>query len=123
MPKLSQTIETRGVAKIEPKLRKQIVQKLAEYVRLSTQAKALKVAVKELTEQIGKLRDETGEMSIGVDGFKITLVAGETSKINPKKLIALGCRPEWIEQATETKPKKSYNKITVPGDTDEDDEE
>lgn len=120
MPKLSlePIAETRSETTIEPKLRKQLLTKLQNYQRLHAQFKALETALATIREEIGTLRDDTGEMSITLDGFKVTLVAGERKKLNQKKLIALGCAPAWITEATDIRPTKSYNKVTLPGEQD-----
>lgn len=123
MPRLKQeprTTTTVDVAPVlSPTLALKLRPKLAEWHRVHQQIKALSAAKDALAQEIGAIRDEAGEMSIECDGFRVTLVGGTSSKLNKKKLIALGCAPAWLEEATEIKPKKAYEKITAPGDASE----
>jgi len=125
MPKLAATITATTTQEVEitPKLRTQILNKLHAYAGLRSQIDDLKAKIVELGGEIGDLRDDTGAMSISLEGFKVTLVAPTYRKLNKKKFVALGGDLKILDQATEEKPKKSYNKITVPGEKEEDSDE
>ena len=116
------TVSTTKEVKLEPNLARQLRMKLREYQAVADQLKTLEHAKDKLKDQIGLLRDETGEMSVSLDGYTVTLVAPERKVLNHKKLIALGCAAAWIEGATEIKLSKAYTKITPPGKKDEEDE-
>lgn len=124
MMKLQQKVVTTTTAEVEisPALRRKLLAKLDTYADLARQRKALKVEMAKMTGEIGAIRESTGETSIDVNGFKITKVSGTQKKLNKKKLVELGCALAWIEEATEEKPKRAYEKITCPGDEDEEDE-
>jgi hypothetical protein len=67
-------------------------------------------------DSIGKLREETGEQSISLNGFIVTEIRGTITTLDKKKLIAQGVTVAQIEAATITRPKRSYEKITLPGE-------
>lgn len=98
-------------------------QELQRYAKLVAEEKAAKKARKASGAKIGKIREKTGEQSLTFEDFKITEVRGYTSKLDKAKLVELGCAMAWIEEATTTKPKKAYEKITCPGDSDDEGDE
>lgn len=117
------TVSTTKEIRLAPKLRQKLLVKLSAYASIHAQMKALKTRLDDLKGQIGGLRDETGEQSISLEGFTVTLVAPTYKKFNEKKFIALGGDLELYRQAVEEKPKKAYNKISVPGSKEESDDE
>lgn len=121
MPTVSQmaTVTTSKEIKLKPSIRTRLMKELRVYAELKGQLDALKLAMDKHKGVIGQLRDETGEQSIKIEGFTVSLVAPMRSVLNHKKLISLGCAATWIEEATETKPSKSYEKISCPGSDDE----
>ena len=92
---------------------------LRTYGALKEQRDAIDAAMNKHKEAIGQLRESTGENSIAIDGFKISLVMPVRKVLSHAKLIELGCAAAWIEEATESKPTRPYEKITVPGGGDE----
>jgi len=116
------TVSTTEEIKLDTKLRKKLLTKLNAYAQLAEQRKTLDHAMKKLADEVGELRDETGHMSLKIDGYNITLVPSTYKKFNPKKFIALGGDLRIYTQAVEEKPKKPYNKITVPGSEEEGEE-
>ena len=125
MPKLTQTIQPTPDTTVDlaPEVITALRPKLAQYQTLHAQIAGLKQIEETLKAEIGILRDSTGEMSIELDGIKITLVGGTQKKLNKKRLIALGCAATWLEEATEIVPKKAYEKITLPNERDSSREE
>lgn len=124
MPGLATKIvaTTTTEVKLSPRVLMKLRKELHAYQLLVIEKKALKAKMEKAKSVIGAIRDDTGESSLKVEGFTITLVAGIQNKLDKKKLIALGCAAAWIEEATTSKPKKAYEKITCPGDEDEDEE-
>ena len=120
MPKLAQTVQPTldTTVDLAPEVITALRPKLARYQKLHAQIAGLKQVEETLKVEIGILRDSTGEMSIELDGIKITLVGGTQKKLNKKRLIALGCAVAWLEEATEIVPKKAYEKITLPNERD-----
>lgn len=128
MPTLNQTATatttTTAEVVLAPKLRKRLQLKLQEYAILAKLRKALTLKLEGLTNELGALRDESGEVSINLVGYgTITLVAGTYKKFNPKTFVRLGGELSIYNEAMEDKPKKAYNKVTVPGNTEENEEE
>lgn len=117
------TVSSTREVTIEPKLRRKLQTKLQTYANLVEQRKALDHAIKKASDELGELRDETGEMSLALDGYKITLVAPTFKRVNLKKFIALGGDLALYLQAVEEHPKKPYNKISLPSDKDEESDE
>lgn len=120
MPKMSQTVAPieQPTVTLAPKIRLALKRKMLEYQSIHAQIKALQKTLDDKKAEIGEIRDDTGEVSIEIDGFRVTLVGGTRRQLNKKKLIALGCAAAWLEEATEEVPTKAYEKITLPGETD-----
>lgn len=66
--------------------------------------------------EIGLLREEAGVNTLELEGFKVTQICGTRKTLNSQKLIAMGVSTEMLEEATETKPNRPYEKISVPGE-------
>ena len=124
MPRKTQTVEPveQPTVELAPKVRLSLKRKMLEYEALHASIKALEKQLDAKKAEIGEIRDQLGEVSIEVDGYRVTLVGGTRRQLNKKKLIALGCAAAWIEEATEEKPTKAYEKITLPGQKDGGDE-
>lgn len=101
---------------LAPKVQTTLRQRLLEYQRNAAQIKALEAAQETLKAEIGAIQEEVGETSMTIDGFTVTLVAPTRSTLNKKRLIALGCSPAWLIEATDITPTASYYKITQPGE-------
>ncbi len=80
---------------------------------------ALKSAMDKRKANIGVIREEVGVDTLALEGFRVTKVQGTTSSIDKKKLVELGCAMAWIEEATVIKPKRAYEKISLPGEKDD----
>ena len=119
MPTLTATVTTTKDIVLKPALRRKLMTELRAYAAIKDQIAILEHAKDKHKAVIGALRDDTGEQSIALEGFKVTLVAPVRSVLNKQKLIALGCAAAWLEEATEQKPGRAYNKITLPGETNE----
>lgn len=114
------TVSTTREVKLEPKVRQKLKTKLTEYANIVTQIKALEHAKKKLSDELGALRDDTGETTLSLDGYgTITLVAGTRQKFNPKTFVANGGDLEIYNQSFDTVPVKAFNKITLPGAKDD----
>lgn len=85
--------------KLKPTLRRKLLNELKLYQELKVQLKTIEYALDKHKAAIGELRDETGEQSISLDGFSVTLVAP--------------MRKGDLELY------KEYNKISCPGDRSE----
>ncbi len=117
MPSLTATTTTTEEVQLDPRLRRKLVTKLQAYAKKTAEIKKLTAEKDKLVSELGALRDESGEVSLRLEGLgTITLVAGTQKKFNPKKFEALGGDLAIYNQAFEEKPKKSYEKITLPGE-------
>lgn len=115
MPTLTATVSTTKEITIKPALRTKLLKEFRLYAALRDQLKAIESAMDKHKANIGKIRDETGEQSLNVDGFKVTLVAPIRSSLDKAKLIAQGVTIAQIENATVHKPGRAYEKLTLPG--------
>ncbi len=104
------------VVQIAPKVRKKLLTELRAYAGLKAQRDAIDAAMNAHKAAIGTLRESTGEESLAIDGFKVVRVAAVRKVLNHKKLVELGCAMAWIEEATENKLNKPYEKVTCPGE-------
>lgn len=113
------TVSTTKKITLRPLLRRKLLLSLRTYANLKGQIDALKSALEKQKGVIGALREETGEQSLSLEGFTITQVTAIRKKFNPKKFVTLGGDLEIYNQAQEEVPSKPYEKITVPGATEE----
>lgn len=116
-----QTKATTTVTKtvtIKPKTLQKLKLELAAYAALKAKKDAIDALMADKKEVIGELRESTGEDKLTVDGFSLALVQPVRKVLNHQKLIELGCAVAWIEEATESKPTKPYEKVTCPGERD-----
>jgi hypothetical protein len=99
---------------LEPKTRVALLKDLKLYEQKCAMIKKLEKEKDTLKAKIEGVREETGLDTFEIDGFNVTLVAPVRDVLNQKKLIALGCKTEWLEKATEKIPSTPYTKISVP---------
>jgi len=113
------TVSTTKDIVLKPQVLRKLRLELKTYTSLKEQFDILKAQLDKRKGVIGRLREETGEQSLSLDGYKITRVCGTSSKIDKAKLVELGCAMAWITESTVVTPKKPYEKITLPGEKDE----
>lgn len=111
----SVTATTTHEVKLAPALRKKLLTSLRTYAGLKSQIEVLESALKKQKGLIGALREETGEQSLALEGFKVTLVANIRKKFNPKKFVQLGGDLALYNEAHEDVPVRAFEKITLPG--------
>ena len=118
MPTLGATVTatTTTEVKLRPALRRKLLTELRAYATIDEQMKVLQHAKDKRKDTIGKIREEVGEQSISLEGFKVTLVAPVRSTLNKLKLIAQGVTVAMIEAATDIVPGKAYERITLPNE-------
>lgn len=112
---LSVTTTTTTTVKLAPKLKQKLLTKFREYADLKTKLDATKVRMDALKVELADLREDTGEVSLELEGFKTTLISPTRSKFNEKKFIADGGDISIYKGAVEVVPSKSYEKVSVPG--------
>jgi hypothetical protein len=100
---------------LKPQVRRKLLTELKVYVELKEQREVLDLAMRTHRDSVENILLETGESSLALDGFKVTLVAPVRKVLDHKKLIALGVTTEQIQRATVEVPGKPYPKISWGG--------
>ncbi len=114
------TVTTTQDVRLAPAFRKKLLTKLSTYAGLKAQRDAIEHAMKKASDEIGELRDETGEMSLKLDGYSITLVAGTRKVFNKKDFVANGGDLAIYDNSFDEVPSKAYNRISLPGAKNDD---
>lgn len=116
MPTITQTVETELILTPEQTLQLRREFQLYESLKaeLDDTTRDLAVAKSIL---VG-LRTELGVKSIGLDGYRTTLVDGGTTRtLNKKRLMTTyGITPKQLSAMYDERPKKSHELVTLPGD-------
>lgn len=110
------TTTTTQTVTLKPALRRQLLIELKAYAGLREQLKAIEGALDMHKATIGRLRADTGETSLSLEGFKITHVTPVRSTLDKKLLLLNGVTMAQITDSTVVKPTKAFDKITVPGE-------
>lgn len=113
------TVTTTQELVLAPKVRQRLLNELRAYQAIKAQIKTLEEAADKHKTVIGGIRDETGEMSLSVDGFRTTLVAGSRKKFDAKKYVTLGGDLDLYNRAVKVTPVKPFEKITCPGEQEQ----
>jgi hypothetical protein len=122
MPTLTAEATTTKQIVLKPALRRKLLIELRTFAELSSQLKALEHARETHKKNISALRDETGEQSLELEGYRMTLVAPIRKKFNSKKFVARGGDIELYNQSFDEVPGRPYERITCPGEkADEED--
>lgn len=123
MPKTTQVAvavaTTTHEIKLEASVRRKLLTELKTYQSLHAQKKALELAMDKIKTKVGEIRNSTGEQSLELDGFKVTLVAPTRKKFNSKAFVKLGGDIDIYNQANEEVLSTPYEKITLPGEKGE----
>lgn len=109
------TVVTKQVA-LKPSLKRRLLNELKALNALRDQIKVLEHAQRQHRTEIEDCLAESGEASLALDGYKVTLVQPVVAKLDKMKLVALGVTTAQIEEATTHSPGKPYVKISAPGD-------
>ena len=112
------TTTTTHEVTLKPTLRRRLLTELRTYGELKAQRAALDLAMTKHRSAIEGYLGETGEASLSLEGYKVTLVCPITSRLDKMKLVEQGVTTAQIEAATVTTPGRSYVKVTVPGERD-----
>lgn len=118
MPTLTATTTQTTEVVLAPRLKRKLLTELRAFQEVKTQISALQNALDAHKVSIEKLRVESGENSLGIEGFKISLVSPVRSSLDKKRLLEAGVSMAQLEQGTVTKPTKPYTKVTVPGEVE-----
>lgn len=99
---------------LAPKTRVALLKDLRLHASVKASIKKLEAQAAEINARVDAVREAEGLDKFEIDGFNVTLVAPVRDVLDQKKLVALGCKVEWITKATEKVPTKPYTKITAP---------
>lgn len=128
MPNIRKTISVAPVAKVvattktevnlRPAVRRILLTELTAYGKQAVARKAADTAMKKHKAKIRDIREAAGETKIEIDGYSTSDVCSTTTSIDEKLLLQF-ISVAQLESCKVTKPKKAYEKITVPGVDDE----
>lgn len=99
---------------IKPALKRRMRTELKALATVKEQIAALESRLATHRESIEECLIETGEQSLSLDGYKVTLVQPITSRLDKQKLVTLGVTTAQIEMATIVSPGTPYIKVTLP---------
>lgn len=106
---------------LKPTLKKKLLAELQAYAKLHAQLKSIEAEMEIRKAAIGGYREDAGVETLTLEGFHVTRVSGGTrGTLNKMKLLEMGITTDMLEECTEYKPVKPFEKITVPkvGDTE-----
>lgn len=115
MPSLAATTTQTVEVRLKPSVRRLLLNELQAYATLHAHIKELEEQEKGLVANIRAIREETGEEALELEGFKIRNVPGQVSYLDKQLFVQLGGSLEQLANATRSKPKKAYERISVPG--------
>ncbi len=110
------TITTTQTTEVEltVKQRQELLSQFRQYQHLKQRADAIKVQMEQVKGKIAGIRDDLGVPSVGLEGFKTTLVAGTREAFDKEKFIDLGGDLSIYNRSMVTRPTKAYELVTVP---------
>lgn len=115
MPKLAITTTTTTEVVLKPTLKKKLLAELQAYAKLHAQLKCIEAEMETRKTIIGSYREDAGVETLTLDGFHVTRVSGGTrGTLNKMKLLEMGITTEMLEDATDYKPVKPFEKVTCP---------
>lgn len=131
MAKVTTTVTTQTIVKIQPKVQRKLLVELQSYGELAVENKAIKHAMDGHRAKVLAIgRAEVGEKKFEIEGYKVAMVTdAEDRKLDRVKIIkflvsdghySTESAEDLLDRATTRKPKKAYVKITAPGERDED---
>lgn len=112
----SAVVSTTKEIKLRPSVRAKLLRELTAYAALRAELKAVEAKMNTHKAVIAALRDDTGEMSLTLEGYTTTLVAPIRRKFNARKFVAEGGDLDLYNQCIDERPTKTYEKITCPGE-------
>jgi hypothetical protein len=111
---LTATTTVTQTVELSPQLKRQLLNELKAYQGLKSQQDALELALANKKANIGRLREKSGEKTLELEGYKITLVEPVRKELDRKKFVELGGSLAMLENATVSRPTKSYERISCP---------
>lgn len=127
MSKLKATTTVSTEVGLSTRVKAQLRVQMTEYATIQAQIAALEAKKDKIKERVQEMFVDNGEVDAlmngtEIDGFKVKMVCGQTSRLDKKKLVTLGCKMEWLEKATKKTDNKPYVKITPPGESSHEEE-
>ena len=115
------TTSTMTAVTLKPSLQTRVRRQLKAYAALTTQIRALKVQAADALTDIEAAFETSGQgealdNGCSVDDFKLKLVRGITKTLDRKfMMMEYGVTQEMFDEATTSRPKMAYLKVTAPG--------
>lgn len=113
----SLTTETIVQPEIEPAIKHKLLAQLNEYSALIEQIKELEEMKQDAAIEISRLRELTGQQSLSLNGYKVTNIQSTTKTLDKKLYVSLGGSLALLEQSYVEKPRRAYERITLPNDS------
>lgn len=117
MPTLTTTVVKQ--VQLAPTVRRRLLNEFRAYGAIKAQMDTLQHALDKHKANIGAIREETGEASLDLEGFKVSIVAPIRHIFSPRKFISAGGDLSLYNNSFEDVPSRSYEKISLPGIKDE----
>lgn len=111
---LSVTTTATTTVKLAPKLKLKLLTKFREYQDKKVKLDAAQARMDALKVEIADLREDTGETSLDLEGFKTSLISPIREVFDEKKFIADGGDITIYKGAMKNVPSKPYEKISLP---------
>ena len=108
------TVEVETEVAIEPRLAKKATIHLKIIETLQDTISEAKVALAQEVAHVEKIREIVGVKSFALNGFKVTRVTGDSTKLDRKKMKAAGVTDAQLANWSTTKPKKAYTLVSSP---------
>lgn len=122
-PSLTQDVRTVADLNISPSVREHLTALLSVYADLKFDLDAIQHQLDIEKMAIGHILEEQGIHTLKDGTFALTWVRGSmTSKLDPKKLIAMGVTTAQLDAATVIRPRRDYFQIrdtNAKGDRDD----
>lgn len=109
----SLSLEQTLVAELTDEQRTEIAALLTTYRELKIDADLLEAQLEEENKKIFVILQGAGIEKTVIDGVPCTIVGGNTSKLDKAAFVLLGGDLKMLDDATTSKPKKKYLKITL----------
>lgn len=111
---LSVTTTTTTTVKLAPKLKQRLLTKFREYQAYKVKLDEAQERLDVLKAEIADLREDTGEVSLDLEGYKTTRISPIREVFDEKKFIADGGDIAIYKGAMKSVPSKPYEKISLP---------
>ena len=109
-------LTTTTTVQLSASLRRKVQPLIETHQQLQREIKEREERQTKLKEQVEEAFVEADEVDALMEGVKIgdvpiKVVCGKSSRLDKKRLVELGCEPEWLVEATKTTDNRPYLRI------------